>query len=403
MSELTYIGVQFTPVGKIYSFSLPEGITTLVGASVIVNTNRGKQLGTVAQVNVETPARPEEVQVIERLATTEDLAYKEDLAKKEELAVDATADFLRGSRFTGVKAVNAEYSFDASRLTLFLNYEPDAGFDIKGFLRESSRLFPGTRLEVRQVGPRDVAKAISGLGACGIEKRCCSRFLTEFRSISIKMAKSQDISLTPSEITGICGRLRCCLAYEHEAYEEARKHLPKRKKVVQTPLGEGKVVQVLPMADAVMVDLPELGPRQFTSQELETGVMDVPAPAAPEVHHYQPEAEDVEMVKLERQPRRSETSRTSRPDRSPEHGQRSDRREKTGTRSQQGSRAKGKSKNQPKSSASQPQPAKTQEAGKGRSRRGRGRSRTDKNSGVNPSSSQNKGQDQGGSSNVTNG
>ncbi len=108
---------------------------------------------------------------------------------------------------------------------------------------------------MRQIGPRDVAKIIGGMGACGLETRCCSKFLTDFSPISIKMAKAQGISLTPSEITGMCGRLRCCLIYEYEQYVKARKTLPKRKKRVVTPNGEGMVIDVAPLSGMVTVKL----------------------------------------------------------------------------------------------------------------------------------------------------
>jgi hypothetical protein len=108
------------------------------------------------------------------------------------------------------------------------------------------------KVELRQIGPRDVAKLLGGMGACGIP-RCCSTFLTDFSPISIKMAKAQGISLNPTEITGMCGRLRCCLIYEYEQYVEARKQLPKRNKRVGTPHGEGKVIDVHPLRDAVTV------------------------------------------------------------------------------------------------------------------------------------------------------
>jgi cell fate regulator YaaT (PSP1 superfamily) len=116
-------------------------------------------------------------------------------------------------------------------------------------------LYPNSIIEMRQIGPRDVAKLLGGMGACGIESRCCSTFLTEFSPISIKMAKEQGISLTPNEITGMCGRLRCCLIYEYEQYVAARKELPKRNKKVVTPKGEGKVVDVVPMSNKVIVHL----------------------------------------------------------------------------------------------------------------------------------------------------
>jgi cell fate regulator YaaT (PSP1 superfamily) len=122
---------------------------------------------------------------------------------------------------------------------------------------------------MRQIGPRDVAKILGGMGACGLETRCCSKFLTEFSPISIKMAKEQGISLTPSEITGMCGRLRCCLIYEYEQYVAARKELPKRGKRVVTPQGEGKVVDVYPLRNAVVVEIEGTGWREFDREVLE--------------------------------------------------------------------------------------------------------------------------------------
>ena len=196
------------------------------------------------------------------------------IKEKEAEALEKARDFLNKPEYKGVKAIDAEYSFDSTRLTLFLTYEDVPNFNMRNFIREAAPMYTDTRLEIRQVGPRDMAKEVSGLGACGIENRCCSRFLTEFSSISIRMAKSQNVSLTPTEITGICGRLRCCLAYEHDMYEEARKLLPKRKKCIQTPLGEGKVIQVLPLSDSVIVSIPEVGSREISRTELETGVME---------------------------------------------------------------------------------------------------------------------------------
>ena len=129
--------------------------------------------------------------------------------------------------------------------------------------------FHPTQVELRQIGPRDVAKMLCGMGACGLETRCCSRFLTEFSPISIKMAKEQGISLTPQEITGMCGRLRCCLVYEYEQYAAARKELPKRNKRVVTPMGEGKVIDVSPLLLTVRVMLPNDIVREFSRDEIE--------------------------------------------------------------------------------------------------------------------------------------
>lgn len=310
MSETNYIGVQFKPIGKTYSFMLPENLEVERNTLVVVNTVRGKQIGRVATVNLAQPENPSEVQAIERVANEEDLQRKAEITAKEEEVVTAVAKYLRDPGHEGVKVVDAEYSLDYSRLTIYLNYETSTDFNPRNFIRDVSHMFKDCRIEVRQVGPRDAAKVISGIGSCGIEKRCCSRFLTDFSSISIKMAKSQDISLTPMEITGICGRLRCCLAYEHEMYEEARSKLPKKKKVVSTPLGEGKVLQVMPLKDSVLIDLPEKGPREFTRTELETGILEEKVtPVAAKEFSFSEEDEDVEVVRLDSPRPREEKSR----------------------------------------------------------------------------------------------
>jgi cell fate regulator YaaT (PSP1 superfamily) len=151
--------------------------------------------------------------------------------------------------FDGVKFIKAGYNFEGSWLTF--SYTSEQHVDVSKLARSLRKRFR-CRVEMRQVGPRDSAKILGGYGACG-QPRCCSTFLTEFSPISIKMAKAQGISLNPSEITGMCGRLRCCLVYEYEQYVEARGQLPRVKKRVGTPHGEGKVVDVHPLRDAVTV------------------------------------------------------------------------------------------------------------------------------------------------------
>lgn len=322
MEELNYIGVQFAPVGKQYHFSLPTGLEVQVGDYVVVNTSRGVQLAMVAALDVEPKDDAANILNVERVATQEDLKTSSANKDKGKEAVVIVNRFLKENDYGEIKAVDAEYTLDSAKMTIYMTYEQDVEFDIRTFLRDVSKNFSDTRLEVRQVGPRDVAKMFSGLGACGIEKRCCSRFLTEFSSISIKMAKAQDISLTPSEITGICGRLRCCLRYESDTYEALLKELPKRKKLVMTPLGEGRVTQVLPLSESVIVNLPEIGPRQFTREELETGVMQEKPIVLEETHStYELDHTDVELVKIEpeRKPRSKRSSgRSKRNDERPE-------------------------------------------------------------------------------------
>ena len=172
-------------------------------------------------------------------------------------------------KLKGVKIVTAEYAFDGSRLSFLYSTETEEKVDLRALRNAIQRVYTRSRVEMRQIGPRDVAKLLGGMGACGLENRCCSMFLSEFSPISIKMAKEQGISLTPSEITGMCGRLRCCLVYEYEQYVEARKQLPKRGKRVVTPQGEGKVVDVFPLRDIAVVELDETGIQEFARLDLQ--------------------------------------------------------------------------------------------------------------------------------------
>jgi cell fate regulator YaaT (PSP1 superfamily) len=175
-----------------------------------------------------------------------------------------------------------EFGFDGSHLTVIYSTETDEKLELKPVRNELAHRFSRQQIEFRQVGPRDVARLLSGLGACGLEQRCCAQFLGEFNPISIKMAKAQGISLNPGEITGICGRLRCCLIYEYDQYAEARQRLPKRGKRVQTPRGIGRVAEVFPLRDGVLVDFgDELGTAEFQREEISPADDGSPAQAQP--------------------------------------------------------------------------------------------------------------------------
>ncbi len=192
---------------------------------------------------------------VERLATPRDLLLQQSWqAKQTEAMINCRARAAE-LQLDGIKIIAAEYNYDGSRLAFLFSSETEEKADLKSLKKDMQDLYPNTHIEMRQTGPRDVAKLLGGMGACGLETRCCSKFLTDFSPISIKMAKEQGISLTPEEITGMCGRLRCCLIYEYEQYVEARKELPKRNKRVVTPRGEGKVVDVIPMSNKVVVQL----------------------------------------------------------------------------------------------------------------------------------------------------
>ncbi len=250
------VGIRFQKVGKIYHFDASSSPDIRSGDFAVVETSRGRQIGQVIQIIPDPPPPPEgSWKSIQRKATPQDLVLRQTWQQKEvEAMINCRAKASELS-LAGVKIVSAEFSFDGTRLAFLYSTETEDKIDLRALRRAMQRLYLHTQVEMHQIGPRDVAKILGGMGACGLENRCCSRFLTEFSPVSIKMAKDQGISLTPSEITGMCGRLRCCLVYEYEQYVEARKTLPKRGKKVVTHLGNGKVVDVLPLKQAVMVEL----------------------------------------------------------------------------------------------------------------------------------------------------
>jgi cell fate regulator YaaT (PSP1 superfamily) len=264
------VGIRFQKVGKLYHFDASDYRELVVGDFAIVDTSRGKQLGQVIQIVENQAPSPEgSLKAIQRKATPQDLVRRQTWQQKE-LEVTITCRAKASElRVKDVKIVASEFSFDGSRLFILYSNEAGEKMELKDLRRVMQRLYPQTQVEFHVIGPRDVAKVLGGMGACGMENRCCSAFLTEFSPISIKMAKEQGISLTPTEITGMCGRLRCCLVYEYEQYAAARKELPKHNKRVITPMGEGKVVDVSPLLMTIRVELPGTGTREFQRDEIE--------------------------------------------------------------------------------------------------------------------------------------
>ena len=258
------VGVRFSRVGKVYHFDARKIESLRLGDVVVVETSRGWQIGEVV-VLVEDPIAPPEGtwKTLDRLATPKDLLQRQNWQAKEIEVTEGARKRSRELRLAGVKFVMSEYSYDGSKLTIFFSTDSEDKVDLKSMCSDMQRAYAPAQVELRQIGPRDVAKALGGMGACGLETRCCSKYITEFSSISNRMAKEQGISLTPTEITGMCGRLRCCLIYEYENYVEARKLLPKKNKRVITPDGEGKVIDVSPLREMVMVELAELGRREY--------------------------------------------------------------------------------------------------------------------------------------------
>jgi cell fate regulator YaaT (PSP1 superfamily) len=263
------VGIRFSKIGKVYHFDATAIPELRNGEPVIVETSRGWQMGTVAEI-VENPTTPPEGawKPVERRATPRDLLMRQSWQNHEEEVIASARKRTSELNLSGLKIIAAEYSFDGLRLAILFNTESEEKVDLKSLRSDMQRQYAPAQVELRQIGPRDVAKLLGGMGACGMESRCCAKFLTEFSSISIRMAKEQGISLTPTEITGMCGRLRCCLVYEYEQYVAARAQLPKRNKRVITPQGEGKVVDVSPLREMVLVEIPEQGVREFHKDEL---------------------------------------------------------------------------------------------------------------------------------------
>ena len=222
------------------------------GDSALVETARGQQLGEVVCVRpLNEGEQKRELSPVLRRATGRDLALRQYWQAKEVEVLDV-ASSLATDMHLPVKLVAAEYTFDGERLTLLYVCE-EKRVNVDRLVRQLQRKL-SVRVEVRRVGPRDHAKLLGGYGACG-EPRCCTRFLSEFKPVSIKMAKTQGVSLNPAEITGVCGRLRCCMTYEQEQYQEASKQMPRRKRRVITPFGEGRVVDLLPLKGIVCVQI----------------------------------------------------------------------------------------------------------------------------------------------------
>ncbi len=263
------VSIRFNPVGKAYHFDAAKVPEIKAGEFVIVETSRGWQLGQVVQLIVNPVPPPEGTwKLVDRRASPRDLVMRQSWQAKD-ADVLARAQLRAGEmKLHGIKVVSAEYSFDGSRLVVQFSTEGEEKIELKSLRIDLQKTYSPTQVELRQIGPRDVAKLMCGMGACGLEQRCCSGFLTEFSSISIRMAKEQGISLTPAEITGMCGRLRCCLIYEYDHYCELRSQLPKKNKRVMTPAGEGKVIDVIPLRLRVLVEIPNVGYREFAKEEV---------------------------------------------------------------------------------------------------------------------------------------
>ena len=245
------IGVRFKSGGKQYYFD-PAGLEVQPGQGVIVETSRGLEYGECAQGNTqveeETVVQP--LRPLVRIATEEDEKTVEKNREKEAKAFQICQEKIAAHGLE-MKLVEAEYSFEGNKVLFFFTAE--GRVDFRALVKDLASTIHA-RIELRQIGVRDEAKMLGGLGICG-RPFCCAQFLDEFQPVSIKMAKTQNLSLNPTKISGTCGRLMCCLKYEQEAYEDLVKHTPKQESFVETPDGAGTVSSVNLLRQQVQVRL----------------------------------------------------------------------------------------------------------------------------------------------------
>ena len=242
-------GVRFKKPGKIYYFD-PENIELEKGMNVIVDTAMGEEYGEVviARKEVEDNEVTEPLKKVIRIATNKDEKMRQENKAKEQDAYKTCLEKISKHELP-MKLIDAEYKYDGSKLIFY--FTADGRIDFRELVKDLAAVFR-TRIELRQIGVRDEVKRCGGNGVCGRELCCCT-FLGNFETVSIKMAKEQNISLNPSKISGNCGRLMCCLKYEQEVYEEKLKILPKIGAIVKTQEGTGEVCAVETLKEVVRV------------------------------------------------------------------------------------------------------------------------------------------------------
>lgn len=238
MVEVT--GIRFKPMGKVYYFD-PGDLELKVGTHVIVETSRGVEYGNVAidRKTVEESRIVPPLKKVLRIATAKDeeIVAQNKISEKEALEICREK---AGKRGLAMKLVDVEYTFDHNKILFY--FTADGRIDFRELVRDLAAVFK-TRIELRQIGVRDEAKMVGGLGVCG-RVLCCNSYMTEFQPVSIKMVKEQNLSLNPTKISGTCGRLMCCLKNEQAAYEALSKNAPSVGSVVETPDGKGEVCAV---------------------------------------------------------------------------------------------------------------------------------------------------------------
>ena len=265
----TIVGVRFKEVGKIYYFD-PNGLDLQAHEPVIVETARGTECGEVAfgarEVSDEEIASP--LKKVLRRANDHDKKIVEENREKEKAAFEVGLKKIREHKLD-MKLVSVEYTFDRSKILFY--FTADGRVEFRDLVKDLASVFR-TRIELRQIGVRDESKIVGGLGVCG-RPFCCKTFLGDFQPVSVKMAKEQNLSLSPTKISGTCGRLMCCLKYEQEAYDHLLRVTPKNGAVVETPEGRGTVVDSNLLTGMLKVRLdkrPDAAPLVVSRKQVKT-------------------------------------------------------------------------------------------------------------------------------------
>jgi cell fate regulator YaaT (PSP1 superfamily) len=259
------VGIQFNPVTKVYHFGANNLLNLANGDHVIVETSKGTE---IAQV-VEPPHMIDEKEVVGEMknvlrgASAWDMIQRDIWSHKEKEALSVCRAKAREHKLD-IKIVRCDYNYTGGRLLIYFSSE--SRVDFRTLVRELARIFR-TRIEMRQIGVRDEAKLLDGVGKCG-RQLCCTSWLREFTPVSIRMAKNQQLPLNPEEISGVCGRLLCCLSYEDAQYKEQNKKMPKLGSEVITPQGVGRVRHLHPLKESVTVFLEGNAIVEFSVDEL---------------------------------------------------------------------------------------------------------------------------------------
>jgi cell fate regulator YaaT (PSP1 superfamily) len=243
------VGVRFKSAGKIYYFD-PDNIDVQFNDFVVVETARGIEFGHVVigpkEINEDEIVSP--LKSVLRIALDEDFEIHRENKKKATEALNQCQGKVMEHKLK-MKIVDVEYTFDNNKVIFY--FTADGRVDFRELVKDLASIFK-TRIELRQIGVRDEAKMVGGIGPCG-KMVCCKQFLGEFAPVSIKMAKDQSLSLNPTKISGLCGRLMCCLKYEHESYEELLKNTPQAGAIAITPMGRGVIIDTYTLLERAKV------------------------------------------------------------------------------------------------------------------------------------------------------